>query len=62
MPLVPAGVKGTDGLRTPARRGAVNYGAPIDVDDLRGLPAADAARIATDRVMAAIAELEARAL
>jgi hypothetical protein len=39
----------------------VRYGAPIPLDDLRELPAGEAARIATDRVMAAIAELEATA-
>jgi 1-acyl-sn-glycerol-3-phosphate acyltransferase len=60
VPLVPAGITGTDGLRTfqPWR---VRYGSPITVDDLADLPPGDAARIATERVMAAIAELEAEA-
>ena len=60
VPLVPAGITGTDGLRTfqPWR---VRYGSPIAVDDLADLPPGDAARIATERVMAAIAELEAEA-
>src|SRR5437764_3385733 len=58
VPLVPAGIKGTDGLRT-LRPWRVRYGQPVEVDDLRTLPAAEAARVATDRVMEAIAELEA---
>jgi 1-acyl-sn-glycerol-3-phosphate acyltransferase len=57
VPLVPAGVKGTDGLRR-LQAWRVRYGTPIELDDLRELPPPDAARIATDRVMAAIAELE----
>jgi len=60
VPLVPAGVKGTDGLRR-LQAWRVRYGAPVEIDDLRGLPAADAARVATERVMAAIAELEEEA-
>ncbi|HEV7640066.1 MAG TPA: lysophospholipid acyltransferase family protein, partial [Gaiellaceae bacterium] len=35
VPLVPAGVKGTDGLRNLAPW-RVRYGPPIDLDDLRG--------------------------
>ena len=60
VPLVPAGIRGTDGLRR-LQAWRVRYGAPIAVDDLRDLPPAEAARIATERVMAAIAELEAAA-
>jgi 1-acyl-sn-glycerol-3-phosphate acyltransferase len=58
VPLVPAGIRGTDGLSRlePWR---VRYGAPVDLDDLAELPPAEAARTATDRVMAAIAQLEA---
>jgi len=59
VPLVPAAVAGTDGLRRFAQL-RVAYGAPIDIDDLRGredLPAA--AHEATDRLMAKILELEA---
>jgi 1-acyl-sn-glycerol-3-phosphate acyltransferase len=58
VPLVPAGIKGTDGLsRLKAWR--VRYGKPVELEDLRTLPPAEAARIATDRVMEAIHELEA---
>ena len=57
VPLVPAGIKGTDGLRS-LQAWRVRYGPPIDVADLAGLPAPEAARAATDRVMEAIAELE----
>jgi 1-acyl-sn-glycerol-3-phosphate acyltransferase len=57
VPLVPAAVKGTDRL---TRLGAirVTYGAPIDVEDLRDHELGDAARIATERLMEAIGELE----
>lgn len=55
VPLVPAGLKGTDGLRRLAAL-RVRYGSPIPLDDLHDRP--DAARTATDRLMAAIAELE----
>jgi len=57
VPLVPAGVKGTDGLRrlAPWR---VRYGAPIDIDDLRGQEMTEAARTATDRLMVEIHKLE----
>jgi 1-acyl-sn-glycerol-3-phosphate acyltransferase len=58
VPLVPAGIKGTDGLRT-LRPWRVRYGKPVQLDDLRALPPAEAARVATDRVMEAITELEA---
>jgi 1-acyl-sn-glycerol-3-phosphate acyltransferase len=57
VPLVPAGIKGTDGLsRLAAWR--VRYGPPIEIDDLRGQEMADAARIATDRLMVEIHKLE----
>jgi len=55
VPLVPAGIAGTDGLRRLARL-KVRYGAPIPLDDLAGNP--DAPRLATDRLMTAIRELE----
>ena len=58
VPLVPAGIKGTDGLST-LRPWRVRYGQPVELGDLRTLPAAEAARVATDRVMDAIAALEA---
>jgi 1-acyl-sn-glycerol-3-phosphate acyltransferase len=58
MPLVPAAIKGTDRLTRlgPLR---VAYGPPIPLDDLRGREIAPAAREATERLMAAIHELEA---
>ena len=57
-PLVPAAIKGTDRLTRlgPLR---VAYGPPIPLDDLRGREIAPAAREATERLMAAIHELEA---
>jgi len=57
-PLVPAAIKGTDRLSRlePLR---VAYGAPVRLDDLRGVEIGRAAREATDRLMMAIAELEA---
>jgi 1-acyl-sn-glycerol-3-phosphate acyltransferase len=59
VPLVPAAVRGTGHLRRFAPISVV-YGAPVDIDDLRG--AADlreAAQVATDRLMARIEALEA---
>jgi 1-acyl-sn-glycerol-3-phosphate acyltransferase len=56
VPLVPAGIVGTDRLGRLARL-RVAYGAPIPLDDLAGRD--DAAQVATERLMAAIAELEA---
>ena len=58
VPLVPAAVKGTDGLRRLAKL-RVAYGAPVDIDDLRGHEIAEAAQEATVRLMARINELEA---
>ena len=57
VPLVPAGIAGTERL---ARLGPlrVAYGPPIDTGDLVALPEGDAARIATERLRDAIAELE----
>ena len=57
VPLVPAGIAGTNRL---ARLGPlrVAYGRPIEVGDLAGLSPADAAQIATDRLQAAITDLE----
>jgi 1-acyl-sn-glycerol-3-phosphate acyltransferase len=57
VPLVPAGIAGTDRL---ARLGPlrVAYGAPIRLDDLSELPTSESARIATDRLQSAISELE----
>jgi 1-acyl-sn-glycerol-3-phosphate acyltransferase len=58
VPLVPAGISGTNRL---ARLGPlrVAYGVPIAIDDLAGLPEGEAARVATERLRDAILELEA---
>ena len=53
VPLVPAAISGTDRLRHFARL-RVMYGPPLDIDDLRGRPAGEAAQEATDRLMEAI--------
>ena len=58
VPLVPAAVKGTDKL-TRLGRLSVAYGAPVEIDDLRGGDVGEAAHEATERLMARIAELEA---
>ena len=55
VPLVPAGIVGTDRLGRLARL-RVAYGAAIPLDDLEGRE--DAAQVATERLMAAITELE----
>jgi len=57
VPLVPAGIKGTNGLSR-LEQWRVRYGAPIEVGDLRDRDLPDAARVATDRLMVAIHELE----
>jgi 1-acyl-sn-glycerol-3-phosphate acyltransferase len=57
VPLVPAGIKGTDGLRRLAAW-RVRYGPPIELGDLQGREMSEAAREATDRLMVAIHELE----
>ena len=58
VPLVPAAVRGTDRLLRLARLRVV-YGAPVDIEDLRGQEIAEAAQEATVRLMARIEELEA---
>jgi len=59
VPLVPAAVAGTDGLRK-FRQLRVAYGMPVDIDDLRGREdVAPAAHEATERLMEAILALEA---
>ncbi len=58
VPLIPAGIVGTDRLGKLARL-RVRYGAPLDLSDLAGRD--DAATVATERLMAAIAGLEASA-
>jgi 1-acyl-sn-glycerol-3-phosphate acyltransferase len=58
VPLVPAAVSGTDRIaRLPKLR--VRYGAPIPTEDLAGMPRREAARVATERLMTRIHELEA---
>ena len=58
VPLVPAGISGTErlGRLGPLR---VAYGAAIEVADLAELDAGEAAQVATDRLREAIAALEA---
>ena len=58
VPLVPAGISGTAEL---TRLGAlrVAFGDPIELGDLAGMSIDDAAHAATDRLSAAITELEA---
>jgi len=59
VPLVPAAVAGTDRLLRlgPLR---VAYGAPVEIDDLRGRDdLREASQEATERLMARIADLEA---
>lgn len=60
VPLVPAGITGTDrlGRLGPLR---VAYGPPIETSDLGGLEEGEAAQVATDRLREAIALLEAAA-
>jgi 1-acyl-sn-glycerol-3-phosphate acyltransferase len=59
VPLVPAGIGGTDrlGRLGPLR---VAYGSPIETADLAGQEPGQASRIATDRLRAAISDLERR--
>lgn len=61
VPLVPAAVNGTDKLLRLGRL-SVAYGAPVEIDDLRGGDVAEAAKEATERLMSRIAELEASLL
>jgi 1-acyl-sn-glycerol-3-phosphate acyltransferase len=58
VPLIPAAITGTERLLWlgPLR---VVYGAPVELDDLRGRDPREAAQEATDRLMARIGELEA---
>ena len=58
VPLVPAGIVGTDRLGRLARI-RVAFGPPVPLDDLDGRE--DAPQVATDRLMAAIAQLEREA-
>jgi 1-acyl-sn-glycerol-3-phosphate acyltransferase len=58
VPLVPAALKGTDGLSRFAQL-KVSYGKPVEIDDLADLSHREAAQIATDRLMEAIWKLHA---
>jgi len=58
VPLVPAAIAGTDKLLRLGKL-RVAYGAPVDIDDLRGQDVAEAAQGATSRLMARIEALEA---
>ena len=57
MPLIPAAIAGTDQITRlgPLR---VAYGPQVELEDLRGRDLREAAQIGTDRLMAAIEELE----
>jgi 1-acyl-sn-glycerol-3-phosphate acyltransferase len=57
VPLVPAGIAGTDRLSKlgPLR---VAYGPPLDLGDLAGLPPERASGVATERLRDAVLELE----
>jgi 1-acyl-sn-glycerol-3-phosphate acyltransferase len=57
VPLVPAGIVGSDRLLRFARL-QVAFGPPIVLDDLGGRSIEDASRTATDRLSEAITELE----
>ena len=60
VPLVPAGIVGTDRLKRfgPLR---VAYGAPLELGDLAAMDRGEAANVATDRLRDAIAALEREA-
>jgi 1-acyl-sn-glycerol-3-phosphate acyltransferase len=57
VPLVPAAVAGTDRLSR-LERLRVAYGKALELEDLAGLPRAEAAQVATDRLREAITALE----
>lgn len=58
VPLIPAAIAGTDRIMRLAQL-RVAYGPPVELDDLRdGRDLREAAQIGTDRLMAAIGELE----
>lgn len=58
VPLIPAGIAGTNRISRLAPLRVV-YGAPVELDDLRGLELREGAQIGTERLMSAIHELEA---
>lgn len=57
VPLIPAGIKGTNRLKRlgPLR---VRYGEPVQTADLAELDPVEAARVATERLQAAVEKLE----
>jgi 1-acyl-sn-glycerol-3-phosphate acyltransferase len=57
VPLVPAGLRGTDDLRRLAKI-RVDYGPPIPLDDLEGRDIREASHEATERLMSEIQRLE----
>jgi 1-acyl-sn-glycerol-3-phosphate acyltransferase len=57
VPLIPAAIAGTDRLTRLAPLRVV-YGPPVELEDLRDGDLRKAARVATDRLMTAIGELE----
>jgi 1-acyl-sn-glycerol-3-phosphate acyltransferase len=57
VPLVPAGIGGTDRLRRLGRL-RVAYGRPVETGDLAAVDRSEAARIATERLREAISVLE----
>jgi 1-acyl-sn-glycerol-3-phosphate acyltransferase len=57
VPLIPAAIAGTDRI-TRLGQLRVAYGPPIELDDLRGSDPREGAQIGTQRLMAAISELE----
>jgi 1-acyl-sn-glycerol-3-phosphate acyltransferase len=57
VPLVPAGIRGTDRLVRLAKL-RVDYGPPVPLDDLQGRDLREAAQEATERLMAEIHRLE----
>ena len=58
VPLVPAAVKGSDGLSR-LRKLRIAYGDAVPVSDLEGLPMPEASQAATSRLMERIYELHA---
>jgi 1-acyl-sn-glycerol-3-phosphate acyltransferase len=58
VPLVPAGIAGTDELRR-LKQLRVTFGPPVMLDDLEGIPIGEAAQTATQRLREAITTLEA---
>jgi 1-acyl-sn-glycerol-3-phosphate acyltransferase len=57
VPLIPAAISGTDRLLRLAPLRVV-YGPPVELEDLRELDVRKGARVATNRLMTAIGELE----